>query len=223
MVNRPSSFSGCEEGDMNVLFYLSAAVAIAATALTITRTVAVHALLYLVVSLLAVALVFYALGAPFVAALEVIIYAGAIMVLFLFVIMLLNLGPQPGGEAAAAGAWLAPRAWLGPAILAAVLLVELVYTLARGAGGIAGGQMIEPAQVGMALFGPYLLGVELASLLLLAGLVGAHHLGSQREAERAETQANLSPNPSPTKGGEPSSSPFPAREGGQGVRSERLL
>ena len=53
---------------------------------------AVHALLYLIVSLLAVAVVFYVLGAPFVAALEVIIYAGAIMVLFVFVVMMLNLG-----------------------------------------------------------------------------------------------------------------------------------
>ena len=60
--------------------------------LTITRLNAVHALLYLVVSLLAVAVAFYTMGAPLVAALEVIIYAGAIMVLFIFVVMMLNLG-----------------------------------------------------------------------------------------------------------------------------------
>ena len=57
-----------------------------------------HALLYLIVSLLAVAVVFYTLGAPFIAALEVIIYAGAIMVLFVFVVMMLNLGDQDGGN-----------------------------------------------------------------------------------------------------------------------------
>ena len=77
---------------MNWLFYLSSAVAVAATLMMVTRLKAVHALLYLIVSLLAVALIFYVIGAPFVAALEVIIYAGAIMVLFLFVVMLMNLG-----------------------------------------------------------------------------------------------------------------------------------
>ena len=66
-----------------------------------------HALLYLIVSLLAVAVVFYTMGAPFVAALEVIIYAGAIMVLFVFVVMMLNLGEarsEYGAAMAASGA-----------------------------------------------------------------------------------------------------------------------
>ena len=70
-----------------------------ATVMMITRLNAVHALLYLIVSLLAVAVVFYTLGAPFVAALEVIIYAGAIMVLFVFVVMMLNLGENNGNRA----------------------------------------------------------------------------------------------------------------------------
>ena len=77
---------------MNILFYLAALVAVVATAMVITRLNTVHALLYMIVSLLALALVFYTLGAPFVAALEIIIYAGAIMVLFVFVVMMLNLG-----------------------------------------------------------------------------------------------------------------------------------
>ncbi len=158
---------------MNVVFYLSAIVAVLSTILVITRVVAVHALLYLIVSLLAVALVFYALGAPFAAALEVIVYAGAIMVLFLFVIMLLNLGPQAIREQRA---WLTPRTWVGPSLLIAVLLIELVYALATGLAAPEPGTTIQPTQVGLALFGPYLLGVELASMLLLAGLVGAHHL-----------------------------------------------
>ena len=74
------------------MLYISGFVAIISTLMVITRTNAVHALLYLIVSLLSVALVFFLLGAPFVAALEVIIYAGAIMVLFIFVIMMLNVG-----------------------------------------------------------------------------------------------------------------------------------
>ncbi len=159
---------------MNWVFYISAAAAVLATIMVITRTNAVHALLYLIVSLLAVAVIFFVLGAPFVAALEVIIYAGAIMVLFVFVIMMLNLGPHSARQERA---WLSSGAWLGPAVLATVLLAELIYVFAIGGGRAVSGATIEPRQVGAALFGPYLLGVELASMLLLAGLVGAYHLG----------------------------------------------
>jgi NADH-quinone oxidoreductase subunit J len=159
---------------MTVLFYLSAALAIVATVMAITRRVAIHALLYLVISLFATAIVFYTLGAPFVAALEVIVYAGAIMVLFLFVTMMLNLTPQ---AVQAQQAWFTPAAWAGPAILALILVAELIYALASGLQQPPNPQVIEPKTVGLALYGPYLLAVELASVLLLAGLVGAYHLG----------------------------------------------
>lgn len=159
---------------MNVLFYLSGTVAVAATALVITRANAVHALLYLIVSFLAAALVFLSLGAPFVAALELIIYGGGIMVLFIFVIMMLNLGSEATRRE---GRWLAPSLWRGPAALCAVLAGELLYFFATGPVRLSGTQPLSPKQVGIALFGPYVLGVELASMLLLAGLVGAYHLG----------------------------------------------
>jgi NADH-quinone oxidoreductase subunit J len=159
---------------MTLVFYIAAAVAVIATVLVITRTNAVHALLYLIVSLLSVALIFYTLGAPFVAALEVIIYAGAIMVLFLFAIMILNLGPQASEQERQ---WLQPGIWRGPAILAAILAAELIYLVLATGGPLPAAASVEPQEVGRALFGPYLLGVELASLLLLAGLVGAYHLG----------------------------------------------
>ncbi|MHB8991992.1 MAG: NADH-quinone oxidoreductase subunit J, partial [Chloroflexota bacterium] len=94
---------------MTVVFYLSGAVAVIATLMAITRVYAVHALLYLIVSLLSVALVFYSLGAAFVAALEVIVYAGAIMVLFLFVIMMLNLSPE---GVAQERRWWTPGMWV---------------------------------------------------------------------------------------------------------------
>jgi NADH-quinone oxidoreductase subunit J len=165
---------------MNAVFYVSAGVAIVSTLLVITRLNAVHALLYLIVSLLAGALIFFTLGAPFIAALEVIIYAGAIMVLFVFVIMMLNLGPQAAEQESQ---WLSPGIWRGPALLAAILIAELVYMAARGGVQPTGAGGVEPKQVGMALFGPYLLGVELASLLLLAGLVGAFHLGRRVRSE----------------------------------------
>ena len=168
---------------MEWVFYISGAVAIAATLLVVTEEHAVHALLYLIVSLLAVALVFYALGAPFIAALEVIIYAGAIVVLFLFAVMMLGLGP---GEIERESRWLTASSWAGPSLLALVLFVELVYVLAAGAGPLASAAMVDPRQVALSLFGPYILGVELASFLLLAGLVGAYHLGRPGEAPEEE-------------------------------------
>jgi NADH-quinone oxidoreductase subunit J len=166
---------------MNTIFYISAAVAVISTFMTITRANAVHALLYFIVSLLAVSMVFFVFGAPFVAALEVIIYAGAIMVLFVFVIMLLNLG---GDAATKERQFLAPQAWIGPGILALVLLAELLYGLNFATGRLGGTAVVGPKQVGIALLGPYLIGVELASMLLLAGLVGAYHLGRHSASDR---------------------------------------
>lgn len=161
---------------MNVAFYFSAAVAVFATVMVVTRLNAVHALLYLVVSLLAVALIFYILGAPFAAALEVIIYAGAIMVLFVFVVMMLNLGEQ---AVARERGWLTPGIWVGPALLSVLLLAELVYLLIPGMRETTMPPIVEARQVGVELFGPYLLAVELASMLLLAGVIGAWQLGRQ--------------------------------------------
>ncbi len=157
------------------MLHVAAAVAIVSTVMVVTRRDAVHALLYLVVSLLAVALAFFALGAPFVAALEVIVYAGAIMVLFLFVVMMLNLGRAAAIHEAL---WLPPRIWTGPVLLSLVLLAEFVFVVVRGAAPAPSiGPATGPKQVGIVLYGPYLVGVELASMLLLAGLAGALHLG----------------------------------------------
>ena len=166
---------------MDIVFNISAAVAIISTVMVITRLNPVHALLYLVVSLLSVAIIFFRLGAPFIAALEVIIYAGAIMVLFIFVIMLLNLGSKTVRQE---GQWLNPRMWIGPAFLAIILMAELIYMISPSGRQPSGFVAIEPQQVGLALFGPYLLGVELAAMLLLAGLVGAYHLGRNVYQER---------------------------------------
>ena len=159
-------------------FYIAGAIAVISTVMAITRIVAVHALLYLIVSLLALAVVFYSMGAPLVAALEVIIYAGAILVLFLFVVMMLNLG---GKARETEKQWLAGKVWVGPVILSAILLAEVIYLITQIplSGGM--GAVIGPKEVGLALYGPYLIGVELASMLLLGALVGASHLG-KREA-----------------------------------------
>lgn len=165
---------------MATTFYAAAVIAIIATALAITQKNVVHGLLYLIVSLLAVALIFFVVGAPFVAALEVIIYAGAIMVLFVFVVMLLNLG-LPAVEQERR--WLTPRTWIGPLVLTIVLLAELLHALASR-GSTTTGPVVDPLRIGIELFGRYAIAVELASMLLLAGLIGAYHLG-RRQPERS--------------------------------------
>ena len=176
---------------MTTAFYVAAIIAVLATAMVIIGTNAIHALLNLVVSLLAVAIVFYVEGAPFAAALEVIVYAGAIMVLFVFVVMMLNLGEDAVEQERG---WLAPRVWVAPGLLSAVLLGEIVYMLWQGEGPVRGAAIVSPRQVGALFFGPYLLAVELASMLLLAGLVGAYHLGreergaAERDAEEARKE-----------------------------------
>ncbi len=159
---------------MNEVFYIAAGVAVLSTLLAITRLNAVHSLLYMVVSLMAVAVIFFVLGAPYVAALRAIVYAGAIMVLFIFVIMMLNQGPESAKQERA---WLNPRMWVGPAIMAAVLFVELALILRGDRDSLPGTRIVEPKEVALALYGPYFLVVELGSMLLLAGLVGAYHLG----------------------------------------------
>jgi NADH-quinone oxidoreductase subunit J len=107
------------------------------------------------------------------------------MVLFVFVMMMLNPGPR---SVQRERHWLTPRTWAGPAVLAAILAAELVFITASGTSHTPGAAQVSPAEVGMALFGPYLLGVEMASVLLLAGLVGTYHLswhlGRRQDNER---------------------------------------
>jgi NADH-quinone oxidoreductase subunit J len=162
-------------------FYAAAAVALLATVLAITQKNVVHGLLYLIVSLLAVALMFYALGAPFVAALEVIVYAGAIMVLFVFVMMLLNLGPATVEQERR---WQPGRMWIGPVILSGLLLAELLHGIGPSANQAIGAPVIDPHAVGVSLFTRYALGVEIASMLLLSGLIGAYHVGRRTDDRR---------------------------------------
>jgi NADH-quinone oxidoreductase subunit J len=158
---------------MTLIFYISAFIAIVATLAAITRMNPVHALLYFILSLLAVGVIFFVLGAPFVAALIVIINAGAIMVLFVFIIMMVNQGKHTIEQERD---WTQPKLWIAPGFLAVILLAEMMYILGHSNLGGAGSDVVVPKQVGVALFGPYLLGVELVSIILLIGLLGAHHL-----------------------------------------------
>ncbi len=169
---------------MLVFFWIASIVAIVSTVMVITRRNAIHALLYLIVSLLAVAVIFMVLGAPFVAMLEVIVYAGAIMVLFVFVIMLLNLGPQAIEQE---NHWLQGGVWIGPCLLALVLVVELAYLLSAAGATPTEIIVVEPKAVGIALFDTYLIGVELAGILLLGGLVAAFHIGRPKPRKEVES------------------------------------
>jgi len=159
-----------------MIFWALALIALATTALAITRANPVHALLWFVVSLLAMAVIFFILGAAFAAALEVIVYAGAIVVLFLFVVMMLSL------DAAARvreRGWMAKPVWILPVGLVMVLGAGLADAMFRTALPAMAGRAVLPREVGLRLFTGDLMVVELSSLLLLAGLVGAFHLGRE--------------------------------------------
>jgi NADH-quinone oxidoreductase subunit J len=155
-------------------FTVVALVAVAAAAgVVLAARNAVHSALFLVVTLFCVAVLFLTLAAEFLAAVQILVYAGAIMVLFLFVITLLNpLQPETpdrlGHQGAFAGA------------LALVLLVEIALVIRSGAlaaipGGapppLAAGSNVE--QLGLSLYSTYLLPFEVTSVLLLVAIVGA--------------------------------------------------
>src|SRR6187551_1860186 len=146
---------------MNASFYIAALVAVVATIMVITRYNMVHALLYLVVSFLAIAIVFFVLGAPFIAALEIIVYAGAIIVLIIFAIMMLNLRDESVQEERR---WVTKNIWVGPSILTFILLAELILIIATSGSESAAmaGKEVDAKAVGMSLYGPYVIGVELS-------------------------------------------------------------
>jgi len=158
------------------IFYILAVVAVIGTILAITEKHPVHAILYLVTSLFSMAVIFYLLAAPLVAAFEVILYAGAIMVLFLFVIMMLDLGhPEKG---------LAPhwKEWLPALALSAVSIGSLVTVIVsrHASAAIAPARSLPIREVARQLFQGHGLAVELVSLQLLFALVGALYLGRQK-------------------------------------------
>ena len=161
-----------------ITFYLASAIAILATIMVITRYNMIHALLYLVVSFMAVALVFYVLGAPFMAALEIIVYAGAIVVLIIFVIMMLNLKEE---SVAQEREWVTPNIYIGPSVLSLILLAEIIYMIGSPGPENIIDRVIDPKEVGISLYGPYVIGVELCGILLMSGIVGAYHLGRQKK------------------------------------------
>lgn len=172
-------------------FYALGLVAIIASLRVITHANPVHAILSLIVSLLAVAGIFFILGAPFAGILEIIVYAGAILVLFVFVIMMLNLGTDTTTEKS----WLSSDVWalpVGLMLIVATVLVALIWGASDNLGQISGDD-ISAKEVGIGLFSEYLLLVEVAAFLLLGALVAAYHLGKKAldDENASHSQENM--------------------------------
>jgi NADH-quinone oxidoreductase subunit J len=177
---------------MNVpaaVFYYLAAASIASALLAVTRRNAVHSLLWVLSLFLHVAGIFVLLAAEFLAAVQVIVYAGAILIFYLFVVMLLDLPDEEAQSrfgkhwpfAAGAGLSFAALAWLAQ-------LDTPDPAGALAAPNAAGSAAQSPAlgslaEIGMALFGPFALPFEIASLILLAAIVGAVVLAKRRPAQ----------------------------------------
>lgn len=183
-------------GDM-VGFYALALVAIWASLRVVTQANPVHAILSMIVSLLAVAGIFFIIGAPFAGVLEMIVYAGAILVLFVFVIMMLNLGTDTTEEKS----WLTANAWATPLCLTLIVGGVLISFIIGGKDVVLQDASIGVKEVGISLFTQYVLLVEVAAFLLLGALVAAYHLGkkalddenvshTQEQAEQTDTGAS---------------------------------
>jgi NADH-quinone oxidoreductase subunit J len=149
-------------------------LALAATALAVTRDSVVHALLLLLGALIALAVAFFALAAPFAGAIQLLIYAGAVVAVFVFVVMTVEAGP----EARARERALFSGAWPVPAAVVALALLPMVLRLGGGAEGTP-----APAgarDLGLLMFGDWAVVTELVSLLLIAGMIGVRVLGRRK-------------------------------------------
>lgn len=183
-------------------FYALSLVAIIASLRVVTHANPVHAILSLIVSLLAVAGIFFILGAPFAGILEMIVYAGAILVLFVFVIMMLNLGNDTTQEKA----WLSAQAWATPTALALIIGAVILAFSHHGVSqaSLLTDTTVAPKMVGISLFTQYALIVQISAFLLLGALVAAYHLGKKALDDEnishfqlgADKQATVSPNDS---------------------------
>ncbi|CAL4320384.1 NADH-quinone oxidoreductase subunit J [Buchnera aphidicola] len=163
---------------MESVFYICSFVAVISTFLVIIQNNAVFSLIYLIISLLSISSIFFILGAFFAGALEVIIYAGAIIVLFVFVIMMLNLGQEYDFQEKK---YLKSIVWIGPSILSLILFFSMTYAVFFVKNKEINFSTIDIKDVGINLFGPYLLLVELASLLLLSALIVVFHIGKEKK------------------------------------------
>lgn len=165
-----------------IVFLVLAVIAIAAALGMLLSKNAVHSALFLVLNFATIAVLYIVLNAPFIAMVQVTVYAGAIMVLFLFVIMLL--GAERLGGVAEASPWQRNLAIL----LGAGLLVTFIVVLVQGGGGaVTASTAVDtsPQALGIRLFEYYLLPFEVTAVLLLTALIGVVILGRRKEEKDA--------------------------------------
>ena len=165
------------------LFYAFATVAVLASLLVIAQRNPVYSVLLLIASFGALSGLYVLLDAPFVAVIQIIVYAGAIMVLFLFVVMLLNAPHEETEHDERVHPLMRPGPMRFGGLLAVVLALELVWALTKGneSGRFAGGAVSSVATIGRLLFTDYAFAFEVTSLLIIAAMVGAVVLARREE------------------------------------------
>jgi NADH-quinone oxidoreductase subunit J len=168
-----------------MLFYLFAAVAVGASVLVIGQRNPIYSVLLLIASFGALSGLYVLLDAPFAAVIQIIVYAGAIMVLFLFVVMLLNAPHEETDYDERVHPLMRPGPMRLGGVLAMALVVELVWALTKGSesGGFPGASVSGVGAIGLQLFTDYSFAFEVTSVLILVAMVGAVVL-ARREAER---------------------------------------
>jgi NADH-quinone oxidoreductase subunit J len=188
------------------LFYVFAAVAVVTSLLVIAQRNPIYSVLLLIGSFGALSGLYVLLQAPFVAVIQIIVYAGAIMVLFLFVVMLLNAPHEETAQDERRGVLAQTGAMRLGAGLAGLLLIELVWALTRGMGEAAGTSVpaVESVQaIGRLLYTEYAFPFEVTSVLILVAMVGAVVLagkvGNAGNADRRPASASAASGPAATR------------------------
>ncbi|MCC7123754.1 MAG: NADH-quinone oxidoreductase subunit J [Acidobacteria bacterium] len=174
-------------GSDQLLFYLFAGVALLGSLLVVGQRNPIYSVLALIISFFGLSGLYVLLEAPFVAVVQIIIYAGAIMVLFLFTVMLLNVPREDAAEWDRTHPFYRPWPMRIGAALAVLMTVQLAWALARTAGlgvGVADGRpaVSSVAELGRTLFTDYMFAFEVTSILIIVAMVGAVALARKRES-----------------------------------------
>jgi NADH-quinone oxidoreductase subunit J len=164
-----------------LIFFYFAAVIIISAVLTVTRRNPIHSVMFMLLLFFHIAGVFVLLNAEFLAAVQLIVYAGAILILYLFVVMLLNVDRET--QAARAN-----RFWPWLVGFGLVIIAEIALLVLRGSFPADRGQAVKNAgagvrELGVELYTNYLVPFEIASVILLVGLVGAVMLAKKQAKE----------------------------------------
>ena len=164
-----------------IIFLYFALVIIVSALLTITRRNPVHSIMFMLLLFFHIAGLFVLLQAEFIAAVQLIVYAGAILILYLFVVMLLNVDKESSAARA-------NRFWPWMIAFGVLIAGEIMLLISRGSFPVEANQPMSLAgtgvkELGTVLYQKYLVPFEIASVILLVGLVGAVMLAKKRERE----------------------------------------